>query len=328
MRTGLIKVSVALLGVALAGVAVTDARSAAESGNGPRDKLHLIAPAAPGGGWDTLTREFQTGVDEKGLSGTTEVLNIPGAGGTIGLARLSQKVGMDNTLMATGAVMMGSIVATDSHISIQDVTPIARLADDYGVLVVPADSPYETVQDLFAAWRADPASVHVGGGSAGGTDHLLAGMLMKAARAETDELNYIAYPGGGELAAALLSGDLDVGLSGYSELAGQIESGNLRALGISAPEPLPNVDVATFREQGVDVELANWRGLVAPPGISADERHELERIARAVHGSPQWQSTLRRNGWQDTFQTGARFERFLGTEMKRISRISAELGLS
>lgn len=328
MRRRLINSLVALFGVVIMGVAAADARSAAESGTGPRDKLHLTAPAAPGGGWDTITREFQSVVGENGLSETTEVLNIPGAGGTIGLARLSTKVGAGNTMMATGAVMMGSIVTTESRVTIQDVTPIARLADDYGVVVVPADSPYRTIQDLFAAWHADLMSVVVGGGSAGGTDHLLTGMLMEAAGVDTGKLNYIAYPGGGEVVAGLLGGDLDIGVSSYAEFAGQIESGELRALGLSAPEPLQGVNVPTFREQGVDVQLANWRGLIAPPGLSAAQRTELEKIARQVHSTQQWQDALRRNGWKDTFQTGAEFERFLKTEMKRITRISEELGLS
>lgn len=328
MRRRLITGLAAVLGVVLVGAAVADARSTAESGTGPRDKLHLIAPASPGGGWDTLIREFQSAVGENGLSGTTEVLNIPGAGGTIGLARLSGQAGRSNTMMATGAVMMGSIETTESQVTLRDVTPVARLADDYGVVVVPADSPYRTIRDLMAAWRADPTSVVVGGGSAGGTDHLLTGMLMEAAGVDTGKLNYIAYPGGGEVTAGMLSGDLDVGFSSYAEFAGQIESGELRALGLSAPEPLEGVDVPTFREQGVDVQLANWRGLVAPPGISPEQRAELQEIAKQVHATPQWQNTLRRNGWKDTFQTGAEFERFLDSETERIARISKELGLS
>ncbi|MDR7301956.1 Bug family tripartite tricarboxylate transporter substrate binding protein [Haloactinomyces albus] len=328
MRGRLSTILAALLGVVLVGAAVADARATAESGTGPRDKLHLIAPASPGGGWDTLIREFQTAVGEHNLSDTTEVLNIPGAGGTIGLSRLSGQAGRGNTLMATGAVMMGSIETTESQVTLRDVTPIARLADDYSAVVVPADSPYRTVRDLFAAWRADPASVIVGGGSAGGTDHLLTGMLMEAAGVDTGKLNYIAYPGGGEVVAGLLSGDLDVGVSSYAEFAGQIKSGELRALGLSSPEPLEGVNVPTFREQGVDVALANWRGLIAPPGISTAQRAELEKIARQVHATPQWQSALRRNGWKDTFRTGAEFRRFIDTETERIARISKELGLS
>ncbi len=328
MRKRLLTTLVAVLGVVIVGAATVDAHSTAESGTGPRDKLHLIAPASPGGGWDTMTREFQSGVDARGLSNTTEVLNVPGAGGTIGLTRLAGMTGRGNTLMATGAVMMGSIETTESRVTLGDVTPIARLADDYGVVVVPADSPYHSIHDLFAAWRADPSSVVVGGGSAGGTDHLLTGMLMEAAGVDTGKLNYIAYAGGGEVTAGILNGGLDVGVSSYAEFAGQIKSGELRALGLSAPEPVDSIDVPTFRERGVDVQLANWRGLVAPPGLSPEQRAELVEIARQVHGSSQWQAALRRNGWKDTFQTGTEFKRFVDTESERIARISTKLGLS
>lgn len=328
MKGKLVTSLVAILGVVIVGVAAADARSTSESGSGPRDKAHLVAPAAPGGGWDTMIREFQAVVDDKDLSGTTEVLNIPGAGGTIGLARLSEQAGRGNMIMATGAVMMGSIEATGSRITLQDVTPIARLADDYAAVVVPADSPFRTVQDLFAAQREDPESVVVGGGSAGGTDHLLSGMLMDAAGVDTGRLNYIAYPGGGEVVAGMLSGDLDVGVSSYSDFADQIETGELRALGLSSPERLEGVDIPTFREQGVDVQLANWRGLVAPPGISPEQRAELQELATQVRESPRWQESLQRTGSKDAFQTGPEFERFLDTETARIARISKELGLS
>ncbi|WP_258174828.1 Bug family tripartite tricarboxylate transporter substrate binding protein [Actinopolyspora mortivallis] len=318
----------AVLGVVIVGGGLADAHTKAAEGTGPRDKLHLVAPASPGGGWDTVAREIQGAVDAHDLSGTTEVLNIPGAGGTIGLSRLAQQEGRANRLMMTGAVMTGAIQTTDSAVTLDDVTPIARMADDYEAVVVPSDSPYRTVDDLMAAWRQHPRAVVVGGGSAGGTDHLFAGMLLHASGVDTSRLNYVAYPGGGEVVTGLLDGGLDVGVSSYQDFAGQIEAGNLRALGISAPEPLEKVDVPTFVEQGVDVTLANWRGVVAAPGITPEQRAELERIVEWVHRTGQWRRAVRRNGWKDTFRTGAAFERFLDSETARIGRISEELGLS
>lgn len=317
-----------VLGVTLVGAAVADARSSTEAGSGPRDRLHITVPAAPGGGWDTVAREIQAVVDQHELANTTEVLNIPGAGGTIGLARVVNQRARGDTLMMTGTVMMGSIKATGSALTLRDVTPIARLADDYEVVAVPADSPFRTLHDLLAAWRQDPASVAVGGGSIGGTDHLLGGMLTDAAGADTRKLNYIAYAGGGEALAGLLNGSLDVGISGYDELSEQIESGELRALGLSAGTPVDGIDVPTFKQQGVPVELANWRGLVAPPGISGKQRADLERLVRQVHDSREWQETLDNQEWQDTFQTGEPFERFVTSETARIDKISEELGLS
>lgn len=317
-----------VLGVALVALAVVDAHSGAQTGGGPRERLQITVPAAPGGGWDSVGREIQSVADDRGLVGTTEVQNIPGAGGTIGLSQVVSQRGRGDALMITGTVMMGTIAATESPYDLNDVTPIARLADDYGVVTVPADSPIRTLEDLFRAWRADPGSVAVGGGSVGGTDHLLAGMLMDAGGANPRDLNYIPYPGGGEAVAGMLNGSLDVGVSGYDEFASQIESGQLRALGLSAAEPVEGIDIPTFRQQGVDVELANWRGVVAPPGISDEQREQLQRFVEQVHASRQWQDTLDKQEWQDTFMTGRRFEQFVASETARITEISKELGLA
>lgn len=314
--------------VALVAIAAVDAGSSAQSGSEPRSRLHITVPAAPGGGWDSVGREIQSVVDAKGMANTTEVLNIPGAGGAIGLARVVNQAGRGDTLMMTGTVMMGSIAATGTPHDLTDATPIARLADDYGVVVVPANSPIQSLDDLLNAWRDDPRAVAVGGGSVGGTDHLLAGMLMDEAGANPSGLNYIPYAGGGEAVAGLLNGSLDVGVSGYDEFAGQIESGEVRALGLSAAQPVDGIDIPTFRQQGADVELANWRGVVAPPGLSDDQRAELENLLKQVHDTKQWQDTLKTQEWQDTFLTGEPFKRFVARETTRITEISEELGLA
>ncbi|MBB3662587.1 MULTISPECIES: Bug family tripartite tricarboxylate transporter substrate binding protein [Prauserella salsuginis group] len=324
----LTRVVAAVATVALVGVAVVDVMSSAEAGSGPRDRLNITVPAAPGGGWDSVGREIQSVVDSNGYVNTTEVLNVPGAGGAIGLARVVNQSGRGDTLMMTGTVMMGSIAATGTPHDLTDVTPIARLANDYGVVVVPANSPIKDLDDLLQRWRDDPRSVAVGGGSVGGTDHLLAGMLMDEAGADPGGLNYIPYAGGGEAVAGLLNGSLDVGVSGYDEFAAQIESGEVRALGLSAAEPVDGIDIPTFRQQNVDVELANWRGVVAPPGLSDGQRRELETLLEQVHGTEQWQDTLDTQEWQDTFLTGEPFERFVERETARITEISKELGLA
>lgn len=324
----LVRVVAVVATVALVGVAVVDVVSGAQAGSGPRDRLNITVPAAPGGGWDSVGREIQSVVDEQGYANTTEVLNVPGAGGSIGLARVVNQSGRGDTLMMTGTVMMGSVAATGAPHDLTDVTPIARLANDYGVVVVPANSPIKSLDDLLERWRKDPRSVAVGGGSVGGTDHLLAGMLMEETGADPGGLNYIPYAGGGEAVAGLLNGSLDVGVSGYDEFAAQIESGEVRALGLSAAEPVDGIDVPTFRQQNVDVELANWRGVVAPPGLSDEQRAELTALLEQVHGTEQWQRALDTQQWQDTFLTGKPFDRFVERETARITEISKELGLA
>lgn len=327
-RRLLTNAAVLVLGTAVVGAGFADARSKTGSSAGPRSRLHLLVPAAPGGGWDSVAREVQAVAQDHALADTIEILNVPGAAGTIGLARLINQAGRGDTLMMTGTVMMGGIETTGSPNTLRDVTPVARLADDYPVVAVRAGSPFTTIEDLLAAWRADTAAVVVGGGSIGGTDHLLAGMLSKSAGADPRDLNYIAYAGGGEAVAGALNGSLDVVVSGYTELSGQFETGELRALGISAGQRVSGIDVPTLRQQGVDVELANWRGLFAPPDLEREQRRELVEFIAEVHDTPEWKQTLATNAWQDTFQTGDEFEQFVSTETTRIKQISNELGLS
>ena len=295
--------------------------------DGPRSKLTLIAPAAPGGGWDGFAREAQQGMRASGIVGTVQVVNIPGASGTIGLGQLVGMEGREDLLMVTGGVMVGGIIINDSSVTLERTVPIARMADDYNVLVVPADSPYLTLDDFMAALAENPGGTAIAGGSLGGIDHLLAGMLASEAGISPSEINYLAYPGGGEVVTSMLSHTAKAGLSGYNEFRDQIESGNLRALGISAPEPVAAIDVPTFTEQGVDVSMSNWRGYVAPPGISDEVRAELIDIITELRDSEEWQETMQRNNWVDTFMTGDEFGAFIDTEMSRTATVVEEMGL-
>jgi putative tricarboxylic transport membrane protein len=220
-----------------------------------------------------------------------------------------------------------SIVVNDSAVTLDDVVPVARLADDYNVLVVPGDSPYETLDDFTRAFAADPGGTPIAGGSLGGIDHVLAGLLAQAEGIDPGAVNYIAYPGGGEVVTSLLSHTTEAGLSGYNEFRDQIESGNFRALALSAPEPVDGIDVPTFREQGVDVAMANWRGYVAPPGISDEVRDELIAMLAEQRETPEWQDALARNGWQDSFMTGEELDAFLREQTASTEQIIEELGL-
>ncbi|MER5675115.1 Bug family tripartite tricarboxylate transporter substrate binding protein [Pseudonocardia alni] len=318
------------LGVAatlvLTGFAAVDASGSA-TGADPRSSLTLMAPAAPGGGWDLALREAQQVLRAEAIVNNVQVINVPGAGGTIGLARFAD-IGPDPTqLMMTGTVMEGAITVNGSAATLDDTTPIARLAEDYLVLVVPAESPFRTLDDFLDAWRADPHGQAIGGGGLGGADHLLAGLTARGAGIEPGAINYIAYSGGGEALTALLSGTVAVGISGFHDFSDQIEAGNLRALAYSAPEPVEGIDVPTLTEQGVPVTLSNWRGVVAPPGITDDQRAELTALITEMAGSPRWADTLARNKWEDSFITGAEFDRFIAADQARVDGIIEELGL-
>ncbi|GAB3601730.1 tripartite tricarboxylate transporter substrate binding protein [Kineococcus gypseus] len=316
---------VALL-VPLVATAAWDARSTGTL-SGARTGLTIIAPASPGGGWDSLARQLQAAMRDAGVVTNPQVVNVPGAAGTIGLAQLREMEGEGDVLMVTGTVMVGGVEINDSPVGIDDVTPIARTTDDYEVLVVPADSPLRSVDDLVAAWRQDPGGVAIGGGSLGGTDQLLAAQLALAVDVPATEVNYIAYSGGGEAIQALLSGASDVGISGYNEFADQIEAGQLRALAVSAPEPQPELGVPTLYELGYDVHQGNWRGLLAPPGLTGEERRELTDIVTETLATPQWRETLERNRWVDSELVGEELTAFLDEEVARVRAVLDEAGL-
>jgi putative tricarboxylic transport membrane protein len=288
--------------------------------------LTIIAPAAPGGGWDQLAREMQREIERQALTATVQVENVPGAAGTIGLAQLiNGRRGDGRTLLVNGLVMLGAILWNQSPVSMTQVTPIARLTGEYEIVAVPATSPHRDMQSLVRALRENPAAVSWGGGSAGGTDHILAGLIVAAADVDPRRTNYIAFSGGGEAVTALIGGQVTAGISGYSEFAQHIESGRLRAIGISAPKRLADVDVPSLVEQGLDVELENWRAVVAPSGLDDAQRQALSAVVERMAHSKSWRATLTRLGWTDSYLAGPAFDQFLDAERVRVGRIVARL---
>lgn len=323
------RISGTIVGIVAAALFTTAAISASVAGSAesPRTKLTIIAPAAPGGGWDGFARESQRVMRANTIAGGIQVLNIPGAAGTIGLSALSEMGDRHDVIMVTGGVMVGGVIINNSQVSLTDVTPIARLADDYNVLVVPASSPYETLDEFMLAFAENPGGTAIAGGSLGGIDHILAGLLAQAAGVDPADVNYLVYSGGGEIVASLLSGTAVAGLSGYNEFRDQIEAGNLRALAVSSPEPLPGTDVPTFASLGYDVTMSNWRGFVAPPGISDAVRDELVAMVTEMRATEEWEEALSRNNWVDGFMVGDELEEFIRTESERTAIILEELGL-
>lgn len=292
------------------------------------DSLRIMAPAAPGGGWDGTSRAMQAALMDSGIVNQVEVFNVPGAGGTIGLAQLaSSEAGNGDILMMMGLVMVGSILTNDAQVGLDQSTPIARLTAEYEVIVVPASSPYQTLDDLIADFQADPGAVAFAGGSAGGIDHILVGLLAEETGVDPASINYIPYSGGGEALAAILGSQVAAGVSGYSEWAGQIEAGELRVLAISSPERVEGIDAPTLMEQGVDLDVANWRGVVAAPDISAEERDALVTTVEAMVASDEWQAALEQNNWLDAYMGGDEFDAYLASEAERVTAVLVSIGL-
>jgi putative tricarboxylic transport membrane protein len=289
----------------------------------------IMAPAAPGGGWDQTARTMQTVLQEEGISGNVQVVNVPGAGGTIGLAQfVNQSKGDPEALIVGGYVMVGAILTNASPVDLTMVTPIARLTGESEAIVVPAASPLQSMDDLVAALKADPGAVSWGGGSAGGADHITAGLIAKAIGVDPTKVNYIAFSGGGEALAAILGGQVTVGISGYGEFASQVEAGQLRVLAVSGEERLPGVDAPTLTEAGVDVTLENWRMVAAAPGITPEQEAAITADIEKMATSEGWQKALADRGWIDRFSAGDTFRAQLAADIEATQAILRDIGLT
>lgn len=315
--------------VALAGalVEVRAGETSREAGTGG-GRLEVVVPAAAGGGFDTVARQTQYALQQNGLASGVEVLNLPGGGGTVGLNHMAQQRGRGDVLMVMGSSILGGIEITGSRTTLADITPLARLAEDYIVVAVRQDSPLRTLEDLAAAWTEAPRDLVVGGGAIGTSDHLLAALMLDGLGISPSELNYIVYSGDGEVLTSLLSHTSDIAVSSYNGFQSQIEAGEVRALAVSAAEPLPGVDVPTLREAGMDLDLANWRGLAAPGGLDEDQREVLLDLVHALVETPEWREAVERFGWREAFVAGEDFDAFLTEETARLEQIIEGLGLS
>ncbi|GAA1433063.1 tripartite tricarboxylate transporter substrate-binding protein [Microlunatus lacustris] len=308
--------------LALTGCAGTIARP------GDLSRLRIMAPASPGGGWDTTARLLQRVIRSTGLARNVQVFNVEGAGGTIGLGQLSRESD-DALLMMMGLVMVGAVETNKSAVKLTDVTPIARLVGEAEIIVVPGDSPYETLEDFVTAWKDDTGGLAVAGGSAGGTDQILAGLLAGAAGVDPRKINYIAYSGGGESLAALLGGKVAAGISGVGEYGPQVLSGDLKGLAVSSEQRSGQVpEVPTIAEAGYDVVLSNWRGLMSHPRLTAEARTALTDLVTSAHDTPEWRDVLAKNGFDDIFLAGEEFATFLTEEETRVQAILSDIGLT
>jgi putative tricarboxylic transport membrane protein len=216
--------------------------------------------------------------------------NKGGAAGALGLAQfVNGSKGDPNALMVMGAVMLGGLITGKPPVSLSQATPIARLSSEYNVFVLPANSPFKTMKDVVEQLKKDPGSVKWGGGSRGSTEHIAAAMIAQKVGADPSKINYVAFRGGGEATAAILGGNVTVGGSGYSEFAEYIKAGKMKAIAVTSGKRLPGVDVPTLKEQGIDVEIGNWRGVYGAPGITAaaaqgPDRHGAGRAEVAELG--------------------------------------------
>jgi putative tricarboxylic transport membrane protein len=323
------------VGAVAAGLVLTGCGTTAEGGtasggdSGPISGLRFMVPNSPGSGYDTTARAVAQVLEDGDLAAGIEVFNLEGAGGTVGLQRLVNEDGNDKMLMQMGLGVVGASYTNKSEATLEDTTPIAKLIEESEAIVVPADSPYKTLDDLLTAWKADPGNVPVGGASnPGGPDHLTPMLLAQAVNLDPKTVNYVAYDGGGELLAAILGSQIAFGATGIGEVAEQAASGEVRILAVTSEKPVDGVDAPTLTDEGVDLVFTNWRGIVAPPGLDDARTQTFIDLVTKMHDSDGWKKALADNGWADAFMTGDEFGSFLGDESKRVAGVLGELGLA
>jgi putative tricarboxylic transport membrane protein len=311
-------------GTSAAGVAVLGAPTLAFA----NDAVKFMIPANPGGGWDQTGRLLGKSMIEAGVAKTAQFENRGGAGGALGLAQFANaSKGDGSALMVMGAVMLGAFIQTPPAIGLRGLTPLARLITEFNTFVVPAASPLRTLKDLTDQLKRDPGSVKWGGGSRGGVDHIGAAMIAKDVGVDASKINYVPFAGGGEASAAVLGGHVTVGVSGWNEFQQFIKSGRVRALAVSGAQRIPGENVPTLREQGVNVDFGNWRGVYGAPDITAAQRTKLIADITAATKSKAWEEGLKNNDWFPAFMAGDEFGRFVDAEVVRLTGVMRDVGL-
>ncbi len=290
--------------------------------------IKMMIPANPGGGWDTTGRALGKALQDSGVASSVTYENKGGAAGIIGLAQYANATkGDGNSLMVMGAVMLGGIITGKPPVSLDKVTPIARLTSEYNVFVVPANSPLKTMKDVVEQMKKDPGSVKWGGGSRGSTEHIAAAMLAREVGVDATKINYVPFRGGGEAVADILGGNVTVGGSGYSEFQQYIETGKMRPIAVTSPKRLKGINIPTMIEQGYNVDIGNWRGVYAPAGLTAAQRKELTDMVLKATKSKSWAESLEKNNWTPAWMPNPEFDDFVDREFASLRATMVKAGM-
>ena len=290
--------------------------------------IKMMIPANPGGGWDTTGRALGKALQDAGVASSVTYENKGGAAGIIGLAQYANATkGDGSSLMVMGAVMLGGIITGKPPVSLDKVTPIARLTSEYNVFVVPANSPLKTMKDVVEQMKKDPGSVKWGGGSRGSTEHIAAAMLAREVGVDAAKINYVPFRGGGEAVAAILGGNVTVGGSGYSEFQQYIETGKMRAIAVTSPKRLKGINIPTMIEQGYNIDIGNWRGVYAPAGLTAAQRKDLTDMVLKATKSKSWAESLEKNNWTPAWMPNPEFDDFVDREFASLRATMVKSGM-
>lgn len=289
-------------------------------------KLKIYIPAGTGGGWDQTGRSIGAAIQAASLAREIEYENKGGKGGTIGLADFTSHHYNDpNALLVGGLVMVGALALSKNEQALKTVTPIARLTSDYMILAVTPDSKFKSMADLADALKRDVGAITFTGGSAGGVDHMLSAMVLRALRVDTAGMKYLPTTSGKEALDALKSGRATVAISGYSEFKPSIESQAIVPLAVSSRRTL--FGIPSLRELGIDTELANWRGVFAPAGIRQEQKDLLRTIVVRATETANWKQALLENNWVGSLLYGRDLQKFIEFEQGMVSLVTSMLKL-
>ncbi|MEN2433227.1 tripartite tricarboxylate transporter substrate-binding protein [Comamonas sp. F1-6] len=292
--------------------------------------IKMMLPANPGGGWDTTGRALGKALQDAGVASSVTYDNKGGAAGAIGLAQfVNGSKGDPNAMMVMGAVMLGGIITGKPPVNLSQATPLARLTSEYNVFVLPANSPYKNMAEVVAQLKKDPGSIKWGGGSRGSTEHIAAAMIAREVGVDPAKINYVAFRGGGEAISAILGGNVTVGGSGFSEFAEYIATGKMKPIGVTSAQRLKGSasSIPTLKEQGINVEIGNWRGVYGAPGISKAQRDELVAQIEKATKSKAWAEALQKNDWTPAWLGGDAFGKFVDDEFASLRATMAKSGM-
>jgi len=292
----------------------------------PLNKIDWTIPANAGG-YSLTSNAISDTLKAEGLLGDYTWAFKPGAGGALGLGAFQEIKGKPEAALITGIAMTGGLYSNKSPLNLLDSMPIAKVLREYDAIVVPANSKYRTLKQLMDDLKAKPNGVAIAGGSKGGIDHQVIGLLAQTADIDPTKLNYVVFSGGPEVITSVLSGSTQVGISGSSEFNAFVSSGKLRVLGVSSAKALVGFKGKTFVSQGYDLVYGNWRGIMAPADISKADYNNFIKVIDIMHISPSWKEQLKKNNWDNEFAAGTAFKAFLEKHIPEINKVMKGLGI-
>ena len=302
---------------------------AAADGHQVLDSIHFLIPGGAGGGWDGTARGTGEALTVAGLVGTAFYENMSGVGGGKAIGFLIENADSNHgTLMVNSIpIVIRSLTGVFPH-NFRDLTLVSGTIGDYAAIVVGKDSPINSMEELLAAFDADPGATAIGGGSVpGGMDHLVAAMVMEAAGKDALGVKYIPYDAGGKAMAALLSGEIAALSTGFSEAVDLANAGEVKINGVAADERVDAApDAMTMKEQGIDTTFVNWRGFFGAPGLPEDKVAMYQDAIGKMYEISEWEAVRARNGWVNIHNSGDDFLTFLEAQEKVIGDLMKKLG--